>query len=119
MLPSPIVAQPELQVIIEKHVKTVNVTHEVTKTLDKRARKYAKLLRGEVKDCHNRIDIARDQIIELHDKVKALESRKPEEKQIVTVETQTIKEIEYKLDKRILALLGLSLAMNILVLILK
>jgi hypothetical protein len=105
--------------IVEHHVKTVNVTHENTKTIDKRARNYAKSLRSE---CNQAYELLVAKIDDLSQKLEQVEARKPEEKQILTVETrtvETVKEIEYKLDKRVLAALGASLLINILILILK
>jgi hypothetical protein len=111
------IQQPER--IIEHHVKTVSVTHENTKTIDKRARNYAKEVRRQTK---LELDNLVSKMWNLHEWCEKLEARKPEEKQVVTVETrtvETIKEIEYKLDKRVIVALSVSLIINVLILIFK
>lgn len=105
----------EKQTIIEvpvehhhHHTKTINVTHENTKTRDDRARKYTKAMRQELTK-------VKEEIQTLDNRVVALESRKPEEKQVVTIEkhnTEVIREVSPKMDKRLLALVIVSMIMN-------
>jgi hypothetical protein len=98
--------------------KTVNVTHEVISSKDTKARKYSKELR---KRSNNQFEIVLNELDKLTIKHHILQTelerinQKPQEKQLVTVEkhTETIKEIQFKIDKRILMLIGISMLINI------
>jgi hypothetical protein len=51
----------------------------------------------------------------MNDKIIELQSRKPEEKQILTIEkhnTEVIREVSPKIDKRLLALVIVSMVIN-------
>ncbi len=105
------------------HTKHVNVTLETIKTRDSRARKYAKLLFEtslKIQQKSNEKLNARCDL--LSNKIKELELRKPEEKQVVTIEkhnTETIKEIHTKLDKRLLVAIVIATLVNGLIVLLK
>lgn len=98
--------------------KTVNVTHEVISSKDTKARMYSKELR---KRSNEQFEVILNELDKLTIKNHILQTKleqineKPQEKQVVTIEkhTETIKEIQFKTDKRILMLIGISVLINI------
>lgn len=101
------------------HTETIK---EISK-LDKRARQHSAGVRAELHklierrtSLHNKaLDLQRSKTQALEAKITALESRKPEEKQIVVEKTQIIT----KVPKLMMAGLVLSLVLNVLILVIK
>lgn len=101
------------------HTETIK---EISK-LDKRARQHSAGVRAELHklierrtSLHNKaLDLQRIKTQALEAKINALESRKPEEKQIVVEKTQIIT----KVPKLMMAGLVLSLILNVLILVIK
>jgi hypothetical protein len=98
--------------------KVYNVTHNVIASKDTKARKHSLLSNKRCSDQYNIVLNELDKLtISNHillTKIEALESKKPEEKQILTVEkhTETIKEIEYRTDKRMIMIIALTAIIN-------
>lgn len=97
--------------------------HETIKTRDSRARNYAKALKESLEKSHKKsvegLNVRMD-VMSKH--IKQLEARKPEEKQVLTVETkhiETIKEVSTAMDKRMLLVIALATALNIALILIK
>lgn len=125
--PSPSVPAP--MEIVKEVIREVPTEHhyhthtETIKTRDSRARNYAKALKESLEKSHSksisglnvRLDI-------MSRRIKQLEDRKPEEKQILTVETkhiETIREVSTAMDKRMLLVIALATAVNMALIFLK
>lgn len=97
--------------------------NNITKTVDKRTRKYAKALRNESykqrENLHRLLNVVQRVQSERMDKqqlqIDELLNRKPEEKQIVT----EIREIHHVLDKKLLIFNGLLIFINLMLLMFK
>lgn len=143
LVPQEIIAVSEK--IMEKHAETFQKLAEVEKqevapiiiertetivkeisTVDKRARKYANLIKTSLTDIHytsvkllnKRMDLQSQALSNISDQVEILEQRKPEEKQVV-IERTIASRVEYKVPKHVYIALGASLLLNILILITK
>lgn len=112
--PSPSILEPKI-------VTETTYIKDERPLIDTKARKYAKALRTELYKERGHNFLAQNKIRERLDK---LESRKPEEKQIITQDhhynnkVETIKVVE-KTPKLVMAAISVSLILNILVLIIK
>lgn len=101
--------------------KVYNITHQVISTKDTKVRKHSRLLKKLTDSQYDVILNEIDKLIisnhQLKIKLETLESKKSEETPILTVEkhTETIKEIEYKTDKRMLMIIALSSLINFIV----
>ncbi len=120
MLPS---CQCSVPTILEqKVVERIETIKEVS-TTDRRARRHSMATRTELHKDLNRkhsllnraIEIQREKADKLTSRINVLEQAKPQEKQVVIEKT----EITSKTPKLVMAGLALSLALNVLILIIK
>ena len=105
------------QPIIENHHHYSNTTVLVS-SRDSRVRSYAKEVRHRLQEqvtentsqIHQLSFVSSQEIMKLKEEIEQLKLRKPEEKQIHTVET--VREIEYKIDRNLIGLIIASTLIN-------
>jgi hypothetical protein len=113
---------PAVPVVLEQKVVERTETRVVS-TLDKRARQHSQGVRASLEATINRkhqlvnkaLELSRQKCLELDNKVVELQARKPQEIHTVTEKSITVE----KTHKLVIAGLVLSVALNILILIIK
>lgn len=110
------------EIPVEYHYHN-NTHHETVKTRDSRARNYVKAVKVSLENSHKKsCELLNKRMDIIYKHIEELENRKPEEKQILTVETkhvETIREVSTSIDKRILLIIAVVTALNIAVLLIK
>lgn len=118
--------------VTKEVIREVGVEHhhhhhhtQTVKTRDSRARKYIKAVKLSLQDSKAKsIKLLNTRMDIMAEHIRQLENRKPEEKQVLTVETkhiETIREISpsTSMDKRILLVIAITTALNIALILLK